>query len=74
MSVSSLLLLRLLPLLAALRHEQKTLALTDTTDTEEKNVTIEVGEGDTRDTDEKNVTTEVGGGIDWGFASGRITG
>ena len=45
MSVSTLLLLRLLPLLAALRHEQKTLALTDTTDTEEKNVTTEVGGG-----------------------------
>eukprot|EP00434_Breviolum_minutum_P018068 symbB.v1.2.015935.t1/scaffold1203.1/size131588/2 len=45
MSVSSLLLLRLLPLLAALRHEQKTLALTDTTDTEEKNITWEVAGG-----------------------------
>ena len=45
MSVSTLLLLRLLPLLAALRHEQKTLALMDTTDTQEKDVTIEVGGG-----------------------------
>ena len=58
MSVSTLLLLRLLPLLAALRHEQKTLALTDTTDTEEKNVTIEVGTA----------------GISWNFGSGRIYG
>ena len=56
MSVSTLLLLRLLPLLAALRHEQKTLALTDTTDTEEKSVTIEVGTA----------------GIYWNFGSGRI--
>ena len=60
MSVSTLLLLRLLPLLAAVRQEQKTLALTDTTDTEEKNVTLEVGEG--------------GHGIKWDFASGRIDG
>ena len=45
MSVSILLLLRLLPLLAALRHEQKTLALTDLRDTDEKNVTTEVGGG-----------------------------
>ena len=58
MSVSSLLLFRLLPLLAALRHEQKTLTLTDTTDTDHENVTIEVGEGDS--------------GIQWNFASGKI--
>ena len=45
MSVSTLLLLRLLPLLAALRHEQQTLALTDPRDTEEKNVTTDVGAG-----------------------------
>ena len=45
MSVSTLLLLRLLPLLAALRHEQKTLALTDTAEAEEKNVTTEVAAG-----------------------------
>ena len=56
MSVSSLLLLGLLPLLAALRHEQKTLALTDTTDTQEKNVTFEVGKA----------------GMEWDFGSGRI--
>ena len=43
MSVSTV--LRLLPLLAALRHEQKTLALTDMTNPEEKNVTTEVGGG-----------------------------
>ena len=58
MSVSSLLLLRLLPLLAAVRHEQKTLALTDTTDPEKKNVTIQAGDG----------------GIRWNFGSGRIDG
>ena len=58
MSVSSLLLLRLLPLLAALRHEQKTLALTDAAEAEQKDVTIEVGEGDS--------------GIQSDFGSGRI--
>ena len=56
MSVSSLLLLRLLPLLAALRPGQQTLALTDATDTEEKNVTIEAGTM----------------GAYWDFGSGRI--
>ena len=56
MSVSSLLLLRLLPLLAAVRPGQKTLALTDPTDTEEKNVTMEVGDH----------------GMHWDFGSGRI--
>ncbi len=56
MSVSTLLLLRLLPLLAALRDGQKTLALTDPTDREEKNVTMEVGDPE----------------IYWDFASGRI--
>ena len=45
MSVSTLLLLRLLPLLAALRHEQKTLALTDTAEAEQKDVTTEVADG-----------------------------
>lgn len=58
MSVSSLLLLQLLRLLDALRAGQQTWSLTDTTDTEEKNVTIEVGGGHS--------------GIYWDFGSGRI--
>ena len=58
MSVSSLLLLQLLPLLGALRAGQQTLAFRDTTDAEEKNVTIEVGGGHS--------------GIYWNFGSGRI--
>eukprot|EP00434_Breviolum_minutum_P018070 symbB.v1.2.015937.t1/scaffold1203.1/size131588/4 len=56
MSVSCLLLLPLLPLLAALRPGQQTWSLTDTTDTEEKNVTIEAGDT----------------GIYWDLGSGRI--
>ena len=58
MSVSSLLLLQLLPLLGALRAGQQTLAFRDTTDAEENNVTIEVGGGHS--------------GIYWDFGSGRI--
>ena len=45
MSVSCLLLLRLLPLLDALRPGHQTWSLTDMTDTEEKNVTLEVQGG-----------------------------
>ena len=58
MSVSCLLLLRLLPLLAAVRPVQQTLALTDPTDSEEKIVTMEAGDR----------------GIRWNQGSGRIEG
>eukprot|EP00434_Breviolum_minutum_P018069 symbB.v1.2.015936.t1/scaffold1203.1/size131588/3 len=57
MSVSCLLLLQILPLLDALRPGQQTWSLTDTTDTEEKNVTM---------------TKREDHGFYWDFGSGRI--